>query len=51
MAIKSKGMQACVRRSGLYERALGVEVDPNSEVVVNFGSKEGLLNLANCHSA
>jgi len=32
--------------SSYYERRFGVDVDPESEVVVTLGSKEGLANLA-----
>lgn len=32
--------------SAYYERRFGVDVDPESEVVVTLGSKEGLANLA-----
>ena len=32
--------------SGYYERRFGVSVDPESEVIVTLGSKEGLANLA-----
>ncbi len=33
-------------QAGYYQRRFGVEVDPDSEVVVTIGSKEGLANLA-----
>ena len=29
-----------------YDRRFGVDLDPESEVIVNIGSKEGLVNLA-----
>ncbi len=32
--------------SGYYERRFNVSVDPNTEVVVSLGSKEGLANLS-----
>ncbi len=32
--------------AGYYQRRFGVELDPESEVVVTLGSKEGLANLA-----
>jgi alanine-synthesizing transaminase len=33
-------------QAGYYRRRFGVELDPESEVVVTIGSKEGLANLA-----
>ncbi len=33
-------------QAAYYERRFGVELDPESEVVVTIGSKEGLANLA-----
>jgi|CXWL01.1.fsa_nt_gi alanine-synthesizing transaminase len=33
-------------QAGYYARRFGVELDPDSEVVVTIGSKEGLANLA-----
>lgn len=33
-------------QAGYYQRRFGVELDPDSEVVVTIGSKEGLANLA-----
>ena len=33
--------------AGYYARRFGVKLDPESEVVVTLGSKEGLANLAN----
>lgn len=33
-------------KAGYYARRFGVELDPDSEVVVTIGSKEGLANLA-----
>lgn len=32
--------------SAYYDRRFGVDIDPDSEVVVSIGSKEGLANLA-----
>src|SRR5919198_689375 len=32
--------------AGYYARRFGVELDPESEVIVTLGSKEGLANLA-----
>ncbi len=32
--------------AGYYARRFGVELDPESEVIVNIGSKEGVVNLA-----
>ncbi len=37
--------------SGYYERRFGVCVDPESEVIVTLGSKEGLANLASAISS
>jgi alanine-synthesizing transaminase len=36
---------------GYYERRFGVDLDPENEVVVTLGSKEGLANLAHAMSA
>lgn len=33
-------------QAGYYQRRFGVELDPDSEIVVTIGSKEGLANLA-----
>jgi len=33
-------------QAGYYQRRFGVELDPNSEIVVTIGSKEGLATLA-----
>jgi alanine-synthesizing transaminase len=38
-------------QSGYYQRRFGVELDPDSEVVVTLGSKEGLANLAQAITA
>ena len=37
--------------AGYYARRFGVELDPESEVVVTLGSKEGLANLAQAISS
>jgi alanine-synthesizing transaminase len=37
--------------AGYYSRRFGVELDPDSEVVVTLGSKEGLANLAQAISS
>src|SRR3954451_18565608 len=43
----SKGIAGLRRaQAGYYGRRFGVQVDPDSEVVVTLGSKEGLANLA-----
>src|SRR3954454_10590097 len=43
----SKGIAGLRRaQAGYYGRRFGVELDPDSEVVVTLGSKEGLANLA-----
>jgi len=38
-------------QAGYYARRFGVEVDPDGEVVVTLGSKEGLANLAQAITA
>src|SRR3954468_19640547 len=38
-------------QAGYYARRFGVEVDPETEVVVTLGSKEGLANLAQAITA
>lgn len=38
-------------QAAYYERRFGVDIDPNTEVVVTLGSKEGLANLANAITA
>ena len=38
-------------KAGYYARRFGVEVDPETEVVVTLGSKEGLANLAQAITA
>jgi alanine-synthesizing transaminase len=48
----SKGIAGLRRaQAGYYARRFGVEVDPDSEVVVTLGSKEGLANLAQAITA
>jgi len=43
---QSKGIAGLRKaQAAYYERRFGVEVDPNSEVVVTIGSKEALLIL------
>lgn len=43
----SRGIQGLRKaQAGYYRRRFGVEVDPETEVVVTIGSKEGLANLA-----
>lgn len=42
----SRGIPGLRRaQCGYYQRRFGVELDPNSEMVVTIGSKEGLANL------
>ncbi|MEI7668948.1 MAG: aminotransferase class I/II-fold pyridoxal phosphate-dependent enzyme, partial [Pseudomonadota bacterium] len=44
---QSKGIQGLRKaQANYYKRRFGVEIDPNSEIVVTIGSKEGLANLA-----
>ncbi len=44
---QSKGIPGLRRaQAGYYARRFGVELDPDSEVVVTMGSKEGLSSLA-----
>lgn len=38
-------------QAAYYERRFGVELDPESEIVVTIGSKEGLANLASAITA
>ncbi len=48
----SKGIPGLRRaQAGYYQRRFGVELDPDSEVVVTLGSKEGLANLAQAITA
>lgn len=48
----SKGIAGLRKaQAGYYQRRFGVEVDPDSEVVVTLGSKEGLANLAQAITA
>ena len=48
----SKGIVGLRRaQAGYYERRFGVSVDPDDEVIVTLGSKEGLANLAQAITA
>src|SRR3569832_213398 len=48
----SKGIIGLRRaQAGYYARRFGVELDPDGEVVVTLGSKEGLANLAQAITA
>jgi alanine-synthesizing transaminase len=48
----SKGIAGLRRaQAGYYSRRFGVELDPESEVIVTLGSKEGLANLAQAITA
>ena len=48
----SKGIKGLRKaQAGYYARRFGVEVDPETEVVVTLGSKEGLANLAQAITA
>jgi alanine-synthesizing transaminase len=48
----SKGIAGLRKaQAGYYARRFGVELDPESEVVVTLGSKEGLANLAQAITA
>lgn len=48
----SKGIPGLRKaQAGYYARRFGVELDPESEVVVTLGSKEGLANLAQAITA
>ena len=48
----SKGIPGLRRaQAGYYARRFGVDLDPESEVVVTLGSKEGLANLAQAITA
>jgi len=49
---QSKGIPGLRRaQASYYERRFGVELDPESEVVVTLGSKEGLASLATAITA
>jgi alanine-synthesizing transaminase len=49
---QSKGIPGLRRaQAGYYAKRFGVEVDPESEVVVTMGSKEGLASLATAITA
>src|SRR5919112_360100 len=48
----SKGITGLRKaQAGYYERRFGVSLDPDSEVIVTLGSKEGLANLAQAITA
>jgi alanine-synthesizing transaminase len=48
----SKGIAGLRKaQAAYYQRRFGVEVDPESEVIVTLGSKEGLANLAQAITA
>jgi len=48
----SKGIIGLRRaQAAYYERRFGVDLDPDSEVIVTLGSKEGLANLAQAITA
>jgi alanine-synthesizing transaminase len=48
----SKGIPGLRRaQANYYERRFGVDLDPDSEIVVTLGSKEGLANLAQAITA
>ena len=48
----SKGIKGLRRaQAAYYERRFGVDLDPESEVIVTLGSKEGLANLAQAITA
>ena len=48
----SKGISGLRKaQAGYYQRRFGVDLDPDSEVVVTLGSKEGLANLAQAITA
>ena len=48
----SKGIPGLRKaQAGYYKRRFGVDVDPETEVVVTLGSKEGLANLAQAITA
>ena len=48
----SRGIAGLRRaQAGYYARRFGVELDPDSEIIVTLGSKEGLANLAQAITA
>ncbi len=48
----SKGIAGLRRaQAGYYQRRFGVDLDPDNEVIVTLGSKEGLANLAQAITA
>jgi alanine-synthesizing transaminase len=49
---QSKGIPGLRKaQAGYYKRRFGVDLDPETEVVVTLGSKEGLANLAQAITA
>ena len=49
---QSKGIPGLRKaQANYYQRRFGVELDPETEVVVTLGSKEGLASLANAITA
>jgi alanine-synthesizing transaminase len=49
---QSKGILGLRKaQAAYYQRRFGVDLDPNSEVIVTIGSKEGLANLAQAISS
>ena len=49
---QSKGIPGLRKaKASYYERRFGVDLDPESEIVVTMGSKEGLASLANAITA
>lgn len=49
---QSKGIAGLRKaQAAYYQRRFGVALDPNSEIVVSIGSKEGLANLAEAISS
>lgn len=48
----SRGIQGLRKaQAGYYKRRFNVDIDPESEIVVTIGSKEGLANMAQAISA
>ena len=49
---RPRGSPGCASaQAAYYQRRFGVELDPDSEVIVTLGSKEGLANLAQAITA
>src|ERR1700744_3127321 len=49
---QSKGIPGLSKAfTGSYQKSFGVDLDPNSEVVVTLGSKEGLASLSQAITA